>query len=94
MDTNYPPGGLDLNAPADDDGTEQNVKLVGQGGHCQELAQVSESNTGPYADTIVETEHMLSSEESGSNYEVQSTPSSQTDIQKPYPDMIFESIHM
>ena len=56
MDTNYPPGGLDLNAPADDDGTEQNVDLVGQGGHFQELAQVSASNTGPYVDTMVEIE--------------------------------------
>ena len=84
-------GGIDLNLPAIDDDGVPNVNLEGAGVPIVEPAPTSVDNTLPSADTGAGTAQTLSSDCSGSEDEVQSTPSSQTNIQTPYPDMIFDS---
>ena len=84
-------GGIDLNMPAIDDDGVPNVNLEGAGVPIVEPAPTSVDNTLPSADTGAGTTQTLSSDCSGSEDEVQSTPSSQTNIQTPYPDMIFDS---
>jgi hypothetical protein len=52
---------------------------------------ISGGNTGPSAETDVLTGITLSSDNSGGEDEVQSTPSSQPTVDKPYPGMMFDS---
>jgi hypothetical protein len=105
MDTHYHSGGLDLNEPLIED-VEMEDALQGKHASgsandqhmTQDVEKTSErmkeatrSNTGPSADTEAHTGQTLSSDDSGGDDEVQSTPCSQTDIQKPYPGMMFET---
>ena len=91
IDMDIAAGGIDLNNPALDDEGVPNVNLEGEGVPIVEPAPTSVDNTMPSGDTGAGTGQTLSSDCSGHEDEVQSTSSSQTNVQTPYPDMIFDS---
>jgi hypothetical protein len=86
--------GIDLNEPAYEEGApNQNVAHDDPIGQAEEVTgndHGSGNNTGASPDTGVDSGDTISSDDSGGEEEVQSTPDL-TPMQKPYPEQLFNT---
>ncbi|KAM0842505.1 hypothetical protein ACQ4PT_058316 [Festuca glaucescens] len=94
LEHNHGNDGIDLNAPAvEENEADQNMDADDPKGQLEEVTgneHASGNNTGPSADTGVDSGDTISTDDFGGEEEVQSTPNL-TPIEKPYPEQLFET---